>query len=465
MTPKVLSFLSLGGNIEPRAKYLRDALESLRAISGIAVLRSSMLYETQAMYITDQASFLNAVVAIETVLEPPELLQAVKDIERLSGRAQSDSSDYVRFGPRVIDIDILSYGEVILESEALTIPHPRLSERAFVLVPLLDVVEGDYKFPGFTETVGELVARDPVSCTRVLAVGDKLLCLPSRLDYYSPVLMGIVNATPDSFAVSHGSFELAVEHAVKLSAEGAAIIDIGGVSSRPNAEWVETDEEWARIGDVLKSCVSDKLFVSVDTFRPQVAQQAIAAGAVIVNDVSGGFGHEIMMSTVKHLRTPYIIMHITPPDSNPSNLNELLHRKSKSEDIIEKIARDLLKRVETARSLGIPDWDIILDVGFGFGKSDDENWELVERFEQIRRYANKVSDGLRNNLFAYPIVGGVSRKRFIRGSEDVGSLETIRRSVNCAVSLARKGCEILRVHDVSETRQALKQEILKALGG
>ena len=483
----MLSFIAFGSNIEPKASHLRLALDALGKTSGISVLRTSMMYQTSPMYVVDQADFLNAVVAVNTTLTPTELLIAVKTIESNMGRESPCSHRYQRYGPRPIDLDILTFGELILNTPELSIPHPCMHERPFVLVPLLDLVDSDFIIPGFSQPIRYLISEvETASCMRVIACKKQLIPL-SR----TPIIVAIVNATPDSFAGGNEGEEARI--ACDLVEKGASIIDVGGQSTRPGAIEVGPEEETRRVVAAIKGIVASApgAIISVDTYRATVASAAIQAGAAIVNDVSGGADKEMIRIVVK-FGTPYFVCHsgaislpphaqvlgASPHDSlhHGATLDGPLNRTALTPNLIKcvvcRVRRELMNKVHVLRSGGVPDWDIVLDPGFGFGKSSDENFTLLRHWRDIRAMEGRccsacgqttVTDqinssqssllALKNGLSAYPVLIGISRKRFIRGIYEANSSAALAGTI--AATIACLDAEMLRVHDVEETACAL----------
>lgn len=253
-----------------------------------------------------------------------------------------------------------------------------------------------------------------------------------------PIIMAILNATPDSF--SDGGRRLdptqAVEDGLRFVSEGAAIIDVGGESTRPGARAVSVDEELRRVLPVVAGLARRDVLVSVDTRRAAVARACLDAGARIVNDVSALEDDPDMMPLVAS-RAAHVV---------------LMHRRGRAEDnyavppyadVVEEVRQYLLERARSCRAAGIPHDRIALDPGLGFGKSTHENLALVKE-------AGRLADA------GYPLLIGASRKRFVgRITEVANPGERDPASIWLAVEAARCGAAILRVHDVAGTRQAL----------
>ncbi len=246
------------------------------------------------------------------------------------------------------------------------------------------------------------------------------------------LLMGILNVTPDSFSDGGEFFSMdnALAQARKMLGEGAAIIDVGGESTRPGAEAVTAEEEQARILPVIETLAAEgQAIISVDTYRAETARLAVAAGAHIVNDVHGLQREPDIAKVARDTGAGLVIMH-TGRD------------REKLPDVIADQFLFLAKSVEIARDAGISDDRIVLDPGFGFAKDAEENLQLMARFGELH--------GL-----GFPLLVGTSRKRMIRHlsggdrqSQDVGTVAT-------SVILRQKGAHIFRVHNVPMNRDAL----------
>lgn len=250
-------------------------------------------------------------------------------------------------------------------------------------------------------------------------------------------LMGVLNVTPDSF-YDGGEYERvedAVKRALEMVGEGAVIIDIGGESTRPGSERVSLEEELDRVIPVIEE-LSDEIDVpiSIDTYKPEVVEEAVKAGADIVNDVYG-LRQDGMPEKIAELDVPVIIMHM---QGEPKNMQE----SPSYENVIDDISSFFLRRVEEAVSCGIDPDKIILDPGIGFGKRLEHNLEIIERLDEF-------------TSFGFPILLGASRKSFLDQILDKGSDDRLYGSLAAASLAVKKGVSILRVHDVEETRDVL----------
>ncbi len=251
-----------------------------------------------------------------------------------------------------------------------------------------------------------------------------------------PVVMGIVNATPDSFfAGSRVGVDSALGQVEKMLTEGATLIDVGGYSTRPGAAEVTETEELARIIPVIEGIMQHfpEAIVSVDTFRARVAEAAVQAGAVMVNDVSGG-EDEYMFDTVARLQVPYILMHSRGTPQTMTQLTQYV-------DILQDILTFFITRLQQIRKAGIP--DVILDVGFGFAKTIDQNYYLLNHLSDFK-------------VLELPLLVGVSRKSMIHKRLNIKAEEAMNGTTVLNTLALTKGAQILRVHDVKEAVECIK---------
>jgi dihydropteroate synthase len=287
------------------------------------------------------------------------------------------------------------------------------------------------------------VAKDTVFTKK-----KTLNCRGKLLDLSTPVVMGILNLTPDSFydGGELNSIEAAIAKCAKMLSDGAAIIDIGAYSTRPGAEDITEEEELKRLLPYLKELVSnfpDAIF-SVDTFRANVAEKSIENGAAIINDISGqphpqplskGEGSKAsMFEVVAAMGVPYILMHNKgTPQTMQQNLQE--------GKILNEVMFYFSERLNKLHHLGVN--DIILDPGFGFGKTLEQNYELLREFDQFR-------------IFDKPLLAGVSRKSMINKVLGTKPENALNGTTVLNTLLLEKGAAILRVHDVKEAVEAVK---------
>lgn len=253
-----------------------------------------------------------------------------------------------------------------------------------------------------------------------------------------PQVMGILNVTPDSFfATSRCRSEEEIRQRVcMMRCEGATMVDIGAYSSRPGAEEVSVEEELRRLlpaVGIVREEWPDAI-ISVDTFRAEVARQAVEAGADIINDISGGEMDKDMFRTVAELHVPYILMHM---QGTPQDMQKAPHY----ENLMCEVFRSLGERVEELHEMGVA--DVIVDPGFGFGKTMAQNYEMMARLGEFR-------------LLGCPILVGISRKSMIYRLLDATPEESLNGTTALNTIALMNGASILRVHDVKEAVEAVK---------
>ena len=261
-----------------------------------------------------------------------------------------------------------------------------------------------------------------------------------ELNFREPQVMAILNVTDDSFyAGSRNMEERAIsEHVVQVIEEGATIIDVGGYSTRPGAKDISLEEEWQRVERGLKCIryISEDIAISVDTFRSGVVERAVAlVGDIIVNDISAGEADVRMVDVVAHHKLPYIAMHMR---GTPQTMQSMTQYE---EGICESVCRYFTQRVEFLRQRGVN--DIILDPGFGFAKSVEQNFELLGGLSSL-------------SALGYPVLAGLSRKSMIYRALDITPEESLAGTVALNWEALRQGASILRVHDVREARQVIE---------
>jgi dihydropteroate synthase len=255
--------------------------------------------------------------------------------------------------------------------------------------------------------------------------------------------MGIVNVTPDSFSdggrwSDHAS---AVEHGLELLAHGADILDIGGESTRPGATRPLVAEELDRVVPVIADLAAAGARVSVDTMRAEVAAAALAAGASIVNDVSGGLADPGVLDVVADSEATYVAMHWR------AHADHMAEFTTYEDGVVAGVCRELEARAEACRAAGIDDSRVVLDPGLGFAKTADQNWELLAGLDRVQALGRPVLVGASRKTFLGRLLAGPDGVRPVDQREHAG--------VALAVLLARRGVWALRVHDVLATADAL----------
>jgi dihydropteroate synthase len=263
-------------------------------------------------------------------------------------------------------------------------------------------------------------------------------CKGHLIDLDRPKVMGILNLTPDSF-YDGGKYKSATDilrQVDKMLHEGATFIDIGAYSSRPKAKHISQDEELSRLLPVLELVVKEfpDALISIDTFRSSVADKAIPLGACMVNDISGGSMDENMFATIAKLQVPYILMHMV---GTPQTMQQHVQY----EDLIKDMIFYFSQKVFELRKLGVN--DLILDPGFGFSKTLDQNFELLQKLE----------------LFSgmdLPILAGLSRKSMLYKLLGLDADRALNATTSVNTIALMKGASILRVHDVQEAMETIK---------
>ncbi|KIY67481.1 Dihydropteroate synthase [Cylindrobasidium torrendii FP15055 ss-10] len=495
--------VAFGSNIGDSFQHIEDALNLLESKhTGVSVVNTSFLYESAPMYVEDQPKFINGACMIETSLNPKDLLQLLKNIEEAVGRVES-----IRNGPRAVDLDIVFYDSLLLDTRAdkeeadhlngnLVIPHPRMSEREFVLRPLNDMIP-DFLHPLSGLTVAALlnkVASDPTL--------HKVMPVPQQPSVSSPQfthkhlsfsiaapqkmfprprtqLMAIVNTTPDSF--SDGSDHLGVSAALDFAKaavqDGANILDIGGYSTRPGAANVSTADEIDRVVPVIQAirtaASTAETLISVDTFRAEVAQKAIQTGANIINDVYAFTGpdwpvgeqanvyREQMKAVARKYNVPVILMHSRGEANENKDYSEYQYA-GKDKSVTEAVRVELGRKVDEVvlGKGGVRRWMVMVDPGVGFSKTVEGNLEVLRNAAEITAdiLVGPDSSKRRNALAGYPMLIGASRKSFLgkllgRETQPKERGMATAATTACAV---QQGASVVRVHDVQETADVLR---------
>lgn len=268
----------------------------------------------------------------------------------------------------------------------------------------------------------------------------------SLMNLGEPQVMGILNVTPDSFYEKSRTFDedAILRRAKQISGEGGSIIDIGAYSTRPGSADVDESEEMSRLRralSVVRKAVPG-MPVSIDTFRADVAKMCVEEyGAEIINDVSGGEGDKRMFSTVARLGVPYILMHIGGSIDNMHSDAPLTSHADAEVPYMQSVVSFLTERINRLHALGAK--DIIIDPGYGFGKSLAQNYELLNRLEDLK-------------VWQLPLLVGVSRKSMIYKLLDTDSSQALNGTTVCNTIALMKGASILRVHDVRAAVEAVK---------
>ncbi|OIP52003.1 MAG: dihydropteroate synthase [Flavobacteriaceae bacterium CG_4_8_14_3_um_filter_34_10] len=265
-----------------------------------------------------------------------------------------------------------------------------------------------------------------------------ITCKGFLINFSMPKVMGILNLTPDSFydggkLQSEGAI---LKQAEKMLHDGATFLDVGGYSSRPNAEEVSLTKELQRVVPVIENLIKQfpEAVLSIDTFRSEVAKHGVEAGAALVNDISAGLLDENMLATVAHLQVPYVMMHMR---GTPQTMQALTTYKNVTQEVLYYFSG----RIAAARKAGIN--DILADPGFGFAKTTDQNFELLSKLELFK------------NL-DIPVLVGLSRKSMVYKTLGITPQEALNGTTALHTMALLKGASILRVHDVKEAIEVVK---------
>ncbi len=265
-----------------------------------------------------------------------------------------------------------------------------------------------------------------------------LNCRGKILPLDTPKVMGILNLTPDSFYAGSRLYSTAeaVEKAGAMLADGADILDTGGYSSRPGAADITVQEELDRVVPAVEAIINafPEAILSVDTFRAEVAEAAVAAGAAIINDISGGRLDEAMFETAARLQVPYILMHMRGTPQTMASLAQY-------DDVVLEVLDELQAAVANLQQKGVK--DIVLDPGFGFAKTIHHNFELLNRLSELR-------------LLGLPVLAGLSRKSMAYKFLGIDQADALPGTIALNTMALMKGADILRVHDVKETKQTIE---------
>jgi dihydropteroate synthase len=264
-----------------------------------------------------------------------------------------------------------------------------------------------------------------------------LNCAGKLVDLTTPAVMSILNLTPDSFfAGSRVDSSGVLRQAENMLTEGATFLDLGGYSTRPGAEEVSVDEELRRVVPAIEMLHREfpEALLSIDTFRARVAREAVGAGAVLINDVSGGILDEELFETVAALRVPYVLMHSRGTPKTMSDLTAYT-------DVVTDVIAELEPKLHHLRQLGVT--DVVLDPGFGFAKTTEQNFRLLANLPALR-------------IFGLPLLVGVSRKGMIWKTLGISPDEARNGTTVLNTVALRGGARILRVHDVREAVEAVK---------
>jgi len=265
-----------------------------------------------------------------------------------------------------------------------------------------------------------------------------ITCNGKLIDLTTPKIMGILNVTPNSFfdGGMFNNLDAALAQTEKMLSEGATFIDVGGASSKPGATEISLDEELSRVIPVIEkiSATFPEAIVSIDTYRSAVAQKAVAAGAQLVNDISAGNMDAKMMQTVGELGVPYIAMHM-------QGVPQTMQKNPVYSDVLTSIRYFFSEKIAEAHAAGIN--DVIIDPGFGFGKTLEHNFTLLKHLNTI-------------HVEGVPLLVGVSRKSMIYKTLEIDVADALNGTTALNTVALQQGAHILRVHDVKEAKEVIR---------
>jgi dihydropteroate synthase len=422
-------FIALGANLpsefgSPYATIKRAVSEISK--NDMAILYQSPVYLTAPVPISDQPWYHNAVIGVTTKKSPEQLIQILQSIETKFGRVRTE-----RNAPRLIDLDIVSYHDAVLNSDELTIPHPRAHERAFVLCPLRDIAP-NWIHPVSKKSLSQLIDELPK---------EQEIKKENR-----PLIMGVVNVTPDSFSDGgqYDTAEKAIVHGLKLIEEGADILDIGGESTRPNAPAISPEDEQKRIIPVIEALRNSGALISVDTRNAFTMREALKVGAGMVNDVTALNWDKDALSVVANSDCRVCLMHM---QGNP----QTMQMNPTYQDVVREVYEYLDDRIRVCKQAGIAKERLIVDVGIGFGKTLNHNIELLKNLSRFHDLGVEVLLGTSRKSF----VEKICERPIPPQHRLAGSLATIAKACNANINY-------VRVHDVADTRQFI--DVYTALG-
>lgn len=263
-------------------------------------------------------------------------------------------------------------------------------------------------------------------------------CKGKLIDLTKPKVMGILNSTPDSFFSGSrvGNLDAALKVAEQMLTDGVDFLDIGGMSTRPNSDEVSENEELNRVIPLFEVILKEfpDALISVDTYRSKVAKEAVNAGAALVNDISAGSMDGEMFSTMAELKVPYILMHM---QGKPKTMQQ----NPTYENVVIEINQFFSEKIRELNELGVN--DILLDPGFGFGKTVEHNYELMQNLNLL-------------GFEKFPLLVGVSRKSMVTRLLNVSATEALNGTTALHMIALERGAKILRVHDVKEAKEVVQ---------
>ncbi|KAK6458792.1 Dihydropteroate synthase-like protein [Scheffersomyces xylosifermentans] len=500
------AYIAFGSNEGSQIDNIQKSLRLLEKYD-IKVESTSSLYISKPMYYIDQADFVNGAVKVSFKDKSPhDLLQILKKIEyeHINRVKEFDN------GPRSIDLDIILYDDISINDEDLIIPHKLMLERTFVMQPLCELIPPDFIHPVSAEPIHnhlkQLLLSKPNESLQEssdlwqvvplprLPIKENILKFDQLHNSHETMIMGILNITPDSFSDGgknfHKSIEKTLATASQLIDQGAKILDIGGVSTRPGSKEPTEEEELNRVLPIVKAIRSSSnsqlanCLISIDTYRANVAEQCLLAGADIINDISMGLYDDKLFSVVAKYGCPYIMNHTRGTPESMSKLTK--YESNTNDDIIEYmidpiqghqelnftpevnnlirgVSRELGLQILKAFESGVRKWQVILDPGIGFAKNLPQNLYVIKHASLFKRYSLQVNSGdnlsVKHSYLSFNGLAtllGPSRKKFL--GTIIDQPEPAKRVISTAASVIaciEQHTDIVRVHDVKEIKEAV----------
>lgn len=410
--------IALGSNIGDRLKNITNSYFCL--YEKIDIKSISPIYHSKALLPENcpenwDKDFYNSAICGYTELNAKDLHSFTKQVEAEIGK---DHSLKGQWAPRIIDIDIIAYGQDIIDSMELKVPHPRMLERDFVVLPVKDICP-EWKHPKTGQIISDIANDDfNDSEAKKLVSGNETK------------IQAIANITPDSFSDGGKYFtpDAADEYIKNLAKKGVDIIDIGAESTRPGAETLTVDEEWQRLQPVLEN-IKDypDISFSLDSRNPENQKKALDFGVDIINDVSG-FNSEDMKNLAAVSGKKVIFMHSL---SVPADKENVIAEDQDPVHLVKNWAEDKISELQKA---GIKRSNMIFDPGIGFGKTAEQSWEIIKRIDEFES-------------LGVSILIGHSKKSFLTLFTDKPSAQRSDETLAISAILINKGIDFLRVHD------------------
>ena len=428
--------LGLGSNLGHRLEHLRRAVRALESHSQITLLDHSRLYLTKAIVpknapIDWDIDYFNMVIKIETTLKPLALMHFNQQIEHEMGRNPSHET----WSPRIIDIDILSWEDRIIDTQALKIPHQYLLERNFAIAPLIEI-----------NPLWQHPKHPNMDLHAIIKKMPPLTILPYRLK--GTQLMGIINITPESMSGRHLNYSLKnfQQQFISLVNDGAEVIDIGAESTRPNAEAITSEAEWKRLHPILNHLnnmlASKNLLIlpkiSIDTYHAKTVQRLMSYPINMINDIYGVETKE-MLPYLKENKLTYIFMHHCGKAGN----GYIDKHTSASQQVIQYGQKQVTQLIKD----GLCPSQLIYDLGFGFGKYSFQIQEMIQNIDLFKA------------KFEIPLLIGHSRKAFAMPS--TSAFPAIERDIETASLsqyFAQHKIDYLRVHDTKSSSRLIQMD-------